>query len=110
MEEEIIEEAPVIKPAETYLVEEEITEEVPVIKPAETYLVAEEIPIEVDDLTTVNSNSIHEVLPAIEPVSNSLEPVFEPVKDDDTVILAKPNSGYWVEVSGDRDSHVEYHA
>merc|ERR1739838_699217 len=122
-------EAPLIKPAETYLVEEEITTNSPVepnsaAATTETYLVEVETeePEIKEEESAVDINSIaqeekilseeapstEEVL-AIEPVSNSLEPKLVETVEEETVIQTKPSSGYWIEVSGDRDALVKYH-
>lgn len=75
---------------------------------------AEEDPI--PDLTTEGtldeapeeeSAGPEEVLPAIEPVDNLLNPrIFD--TEEEVIVQTKPVSGYWIEVSGDREIVVRY--
>merc|ERR1712106_122849 len=118
----VVTEAPVVKPAETYIVETEApvaeteasevdlstearlgepigdTEsEVSAVEPAETYFVDEETTSQGETVVPVV------VFEAIEPavINNSL---------DSAAGKAEHANGYWIEVSGDRDVLVQYHA
>merc|ERR1739838_1006001 len=80
---------------------------------------SEEAPVEevttievVEEAAVEESAGPEEELPAIEPVSNSLNPRIvniDEVAEEEVVVQAKPVSGYWIEVSGDRDVLVKYH-
>merc|ERR1712055_918799 len=106
-EEEEATEIPVVKPVETYLVSEvaETTTEIVLEETStETYEEDPKGPAEPEDVT-------EEELPPIEPIENALNPriVNVPVEVvEEVVVETKPVSGYWIEVSGDRDIIVTY--
>merc|ERR1739838_914029 len=76
--------------------------------------VPEEVPTEAaeEDTTTVEELSDpDETLAVLEPVENILDPRIVDKEEDvpmEVVIQTKPSSGYWIEVSGDRDFVVTY--
>merc|ERR1739838_256241 len=96
-----------VEPAETYFVDEETTSQeetvLPVvvfeaIEPADTYLVSEEIKTcveEPEEILAIEADT------ALEAINNSL---------DSAAGKAEHANGYWIEVSGDRDVLVQYHA
>merc|ERR1739838_1242848 len=65
-----------------------------------------------EDTTTVEELSDpDETLSVLEPVENILDPRIVDKEEDvpeEVVIQTKPSSGYWIEVSGDRDFVVTY--
>jgi len=103
---EEVTEGPESEAAEVYLFEEEET----------TIEAAEEDPI--PDIRTEEiaegyadespeSAGSEEVLPTIEPVDNLLNPRIVDTEEE-VIVESKPVSGYWIEVSGDRDIVVRY--
>ena len=89
--------------------------EAPEIQNTETNTeVQEEVATEAveEDTTTVEELSDpDETLAVLEPVENILDPRIVDKEEDvseEVVIQTKPSSGYWIEVSGDRDFVVTY--
>ena len=117
-----------LKPAETYLVEEEVT--VPDVVDLKTESESSLFfggSANVDVLqSSVQPETEGPVAETEEPVVETETPVVKPVEklaiEADTVLEALNNSvdsaaskakhanGYWIEVSGDRDVLVKYHA
>merc|ERR1739838_55332 len=100
---------------ETGTDEPEILAEAPEIQNTETNTeVQEEVATEAveEDTTTVEELSDpDETLAVLEPVENILDPRIVDKEEDvpeEVVIQTKPSSGYWIEVSGDRDFVVTY--
>ena len=60
-----------------------------------------------DEASEEESAVPEEVLPAIEPVDNLLNPRILDTEEE-VIVQTKPVSGYWIEVSGDRDIVVRY--
>merc|ERR1739838_466176 len=97
-----------VEPAETYFVDEETTSQeetvLPVvvfeaIEPADTYLISEEIISEVEEPEEILAIETDTVIEAV--INNSL---------DSAAGKAEHANGYWIEVSGDRDVLVQFHA
>merc|ERR1739838_947410 len=89
--------------------------EAPEIQNTETNTeVQEEVATEAvaEDTTTVEDLfDPDKTLAVLEPVENILDPrIFDREEDvpEEVVIQTKPSSGYWIEVSGDRDFVVTY--
>merc|ERR1711892_368139 len=89
--------------------------EAPEIQNTETNTeVQEEVATEAveEETTTVEELSDpDETLAVLEPVENILDPRIVDKEEDvpeEVVIQTKPSSGYWIEVSGDRDFVVTY--
>merc|ERR1739838_303866 len=89
--------------------------EAPEIQNPETKTeVREEVPTEAaeEDTTTVEELSDpDETLAVLELVENILDPRIVDKEEDvpmEVVVQTKPSSGYWIEVSGDRDFVVTY--
>merc|ERR1712106_201824 len=108
--------APVVKPAETYIVVNEaplVDTEVPVCNaeaPAETYIVETDAPVVETETLLVKTE-----VPVVKPVTIlaiEAETVLEAINNsvDSEAGKAEHANGYWIEVSGDRDVLVKYHA
>merc|ERR1712106_627274 len=116
-EEPVVEtDAPVVKPAETYIVVNEaplVDTEVPVCNaeaPAETYIVETDAPVVETETLLVKTE-----VPVVKPVTIlaiEAETVLEAINNsvDSEAGKAEHANGYWIEVSGDRDVLVKYHA
>merc|ERR1712106_525881 len=81
-----------------------------VVKPDETYIVETESPLIVTDAPVVEAEA--PVVKPVEILAIEADTVLEAINNsvDSAAGKAEHANGYWIEVSGDRDVLVKYHA